>query len=73
MKITSTANNNLVLIEQNGDSVYLDEKEQRYCIAWFWTNRPKLMREIICEECPKHIGEMEREATVYNECRRNGE
>ena len=54
MKISSTANNDLVLIEQNGDSIYLDERQQGYCIAWFLTNRPELVRDIVCDECGGH-------------------
>lgn len=36
--------------------VNLDVKCQRELIAWFWRSKPELIRGIICEDCPEHIG-----------------
>ena len=32
--------------------------KQRQLIAWFWKNKPAMVREIVCEECPEHGEEM---------------
>ena len=32
--------------------------KQRQLIAWFWKNKPEMVREIVCEECPEHGEEM---------------
>jgi hypothetical protein len=36
----------------------LDAKEQRYVIAWLWNNKPDMIRDIVCEECPEHTREL---------------
>ena len=60
----------ITMIESGLQVVYLDEKDMRYLIAWIAKNRINLLCEIACEECPEHIGEMERKAYVLNECER---
>ena len=60
----------ITVIESGLQAVYLDEKDVRYLIAWIAKNRISLLCEIVCEECPEHIGEMERKAYVLNECER---
>ena len=32
----------------------LSDEEQRELIVWFFNNKPGLLREIVCEECPEH-------------------
>ena len=58
------------IIILNRRSNWLDESEQRELIVWFCKNKPELIREIFCEDCPEHIGELERKAYVMNECER---
>ena len=60
----------ITMIESGLQAVYLDEKDMRYLITWIVKNRRPLLCEIACEECPEHIGEMERKAGVMNECER---
>ena len=43
---------------------------ERDLIRWYRDNRPELMREVMCENCPEHIGELERKAYILNECER---
>ena len=47
------------IIILNNRSNWLDEEEQRYVIAWLWKNKPGLLRDIVCENCPEHIGMIE--------------
>ena len=49
------------IIILNDRSNWLDEKEQRYVIVWLWKNKPELLREIVCENCPEHIGMIDHE------------
>lgn len=35
----------------------LTEDMQRYLIAYLWRNKPEMILDIVCEECPEHIGE----------------
>ena len=60
----------MVLLESNMQAIHMDERDQRYLMTWMWKNRPEVVRDICCEECPEHIGEMERKAYVLNECER---
>lgn len=39
----------------------------RETIKFVWKNNPEIIRDIICEECPEHIGEMERQAYLDRE------
>lgn len=34
----------------------MSDLEQRELIRWFFQNKPDMIREIICDECPEHIG-----------------
>lgn len=49
-----------VLLEKSNDhirmSMSLPEEEQKQLIRWFWENRAGWVREIVCEECPEHMG-----------------
>ena len=53
----------------NISNIFADS-EQRELLVWFYRNKPELIREIFCSECPEHIGELERKAYVMNECER---
>lgn len=44
----------LIITETPFDSVRLSESEQRQLIAYLWRNKPELVREIVCENCPEH-------------------
>jgi len=52
-------------IRESGDEVivmkysshWLNPGDQKQLIAWFWKNKPAMVREIVCKECPEH-GEM---------------
>ena len=40
------------------DSVFImSEDEQRELISWFYKNKPEMVRDIICEECPEHTSD----------------
>ena len=43
------------------------ESDQRELVVWFHKNKPELIRDIICEECSEHIGELERKAYLDRE------
>jgi len=49
-----------ILLEQSNNhirtSMSLPEAEQKQLIRWFWENRASWVREIVCEECPEHMG-----------------
>ena len=55
---------------ESGTHIVLTESQQRFLVVWLVRNRTQIIREIVCEECPEHIGEMERKAYVMNECER---
>lgn len=44
------------IIILNSESNWLNESEQRELLVWFKNNKPELLREIFCEDCPEHIG-----------------
>lgn len=35
------------------DDTMLTEDMQRELIKYFWQHKPKMIREIVCEECPE--------------------
>ncbi len=43
------------IIILNSESKWLNESEQRELLVWFKSNKPELMREIFCEDCPEHM------------------
>jgi len=54
----------------NQPECHLNEDQLRHLMVWVFKNKSVLIQEIVCEECPEHIGEMERKAGVMNECER---
>ena len=67
MKIEIYAKDIIII---HNDRFGLDMKDQKELIIWFCKNRPEFVREIFCENCPEHIGELERKAYILNECER---
>jgi hypothetical protein len=41
------------IIILNPRSNWLNESEQRELISYLWKEKPNLIREIICENCPE--------------------
>jgi hypothetical protein len=45
-----------IIIRTDGNSgwgYFLSESDQRQFLQWFKTNKPALVAELICEECPE--------------------
>jgi hypothetical protein len=36
-------------------SEMLTEDDQRYLIAYLWKQKPSMVQEIVCEECPEVV------------------
>ena len=54
----------------NQKECYLNEDQLRSLVLHLCKKHPEPIREIFCESCPEHIGELERKAYVMNECER---
>ena len=50
----SLISNGIVLLEPSTSAIGLNEKELRKLILWVWKNKPEIIRDIVCEECPEH-------------------
>jgi hypothetical protein len=58
MDISDVYNGDFVMIKgaelmMNTAWISLNRTEQRELIMWLWKNKPELMREIVCENCPE--------------------
>jgi hypothetical protein len=39
--------------EERGPFVNLTDENQRELVIWLWKNKPELIREVACENCPE--------------------
>jgi len=39
--------------DDNGVDTFLSGSQQRELLVWFWKQKPELLREIVCENCPE--------------------
>jgi hypothetical protein len=44
-----------IIITHESNAMGLTDAEQRELISYLWKNKPEMVREIVCEECPEHI------------------
>lgn len=44
-----------IIISHESQYMGLTESEQRELLVWFKSNKPELLREIFCEDCPEHM------------------
>lgn len=44
-----------ISINHGVDKIRLVESDQRIILKWFAKNKPEMVREIVCEECPEHV------------------
>ena len=56
----SLISNGIVLLEPSTSAIGLNEKELRKLILWVWKNKPEIIRDIVCEECPEHTTNLEK-------------
>lgn len=50
-----TSGKEIIILKSTPYSYWLDESEQREAILWFKKNKPEILRDIMCEECPEHL------------------
>jgi hypothetical protein len=58
------------LTTDNGVDVDLSEEQQKELVKFVWKNKPELIRDIICKNCPEHIGMIEQENYCLNKVER---
>lgn len=46
-----TSGKQIIILKQ--ESNWLDESEQRELISYLWKNKPDMIRDIVCENCPE--------------------
>ena len=44
-----------VILSYGSDVIGLTEDDQRDVLAWFKTNKPELLREVHCDDCPRIV------------------
>lgn len=45
-----------IKIRSREEMVDLDTDAQRELIVWLWKNRSDMIRDVVCEHCPEHLG-----------------
>jgi hypothetical protein len=43
----------IIILTTGQSSKWLSEEQQREILIWFWANKPDMVRDIVCENCPE--------------------